>query len=116
MFAVMDMINGLLGTGQDMAWVGAIITAALTIGVGPAVIMLVVKLLSLPILRQACYGPVFLAGKIASATLTRWLGSRGEALEDAIQDFLVYLLNGFFKGLDHDDLVAKDRQHFSEVK
>jgi hypothetical protein len=104
-----DFINSLLGSSGDFGWVGAVVMALLTLGLGPAVIMLCFRVLALPGFRQICYGPCFAAGKIASVTMTRWLGVKGESLEGVIQEFLVYLLSGFFKGLDHDDLVAKGK-------
>ena len=94
---VVDFLSG------EKGLVVQIVSLLLGGAIASPVILVVVRLLALPGIRNVIGAPVYLAGKAASLTLTRWLKDAGETLEDAVQEFLVWLLNKFFEGLDHDD-------------
>ena len=75
---------------------------------GPCVI-LIARLLALPVVREPVGAVLLGLGKGASLFMTRYLGTWGGKLEDAIQEFCVFCVNKIFAGLDHDDKGRKVR-------
>jgi len=83
-----------------------IVTIAATIGLAPAVSLLIKQILRLPWLRQTIRGGVMaaaapvragleavrltskMAGKAHSALLTKWLGDLGRQMEDSLQELI----------------------------
>uniref|UniRef100_A0A6M3KMS8 Uncharacterized protein n=1 Tax=viral metagenome TaxID=1070528 RepID=A0A6M3KMS8_9ZZZZ len=94
---IVDFVSG------EKGLVVQIVSLLLGGAVASPIILVLVRLLALPGIRNVIGTPAYLAGKASSLALTRWLGEAGENLEDAVQEFLVWLLNKFFSGLDHDD-------------
>ena len=81
----------------------------------PALAMVGIGTLSLPGFRQTAGVSLFALGKMVSFTLTQRIGVKGEDLEDAAKDFLIYALNQFCKGLDSDDIVITKNKAENET-
>lgn len=60
-------------------------------------------LLTLPGIRPVVGGACFAAGKAVTLSFTRWMGKKGETLENSLQDLITLAKDEFFRGLDIDD-------------
>lgn len=97
----MDFISGILG--QDLSWIGTVVSLLLAGALGPAIFTILINLLRLPVLRQAVEASCFTAGKVLSAMATKRLGTVGRKLEDGLQEIKNIANNAFDRGLDADD-------------
>lgn len=97
----MDFISGI--AGQDLGWVGTVISLLLVGAFAPAVVTVAVNLLRLPVLRQTVEASCFTAGKLLSAFATKRMGKIGQKLEDGLQEIKNLANDAFDRGLDADD-------------
>ena len=80
-----------------------VVMVALGGSLGTAAVLALVYILDLPVIREAVGGVMWTAGKASSLMCVRWFGKHGQKIEDKLQQFVQFLVDRFFAGLDQDD-------------